>query len=42
MVTDVPVGRAGGGKEKMKYAEDINLPGLIETRKACEALQRSG
>ena len=42
MARGVPVGRAGGGEEKRKYAEDINLPRLIETRKTCEALQRWG
>jgi len=42
MATAGPVGRAGGGEEKRKCAEDINFPRLIETRKTCEAPQRGG
>lgn len=40
MATGVLMGKEGGGEEKRKYAEDINLSRLIETRKTCEALQR--
>lgn len=36
------MGRAEWREEKRKYAEDINLSRLIETRKTCEALQRWG
>lgn len=42
MATGVLMGKAGGGEEKRKYAEDTNLSRLIETRKTCEALQRWG
>lgn len=34
MSTDVLMGKAGGGEEKRKYAEDINLFRLIETEKS--------